>query len=117
MNPISAFTATPRYGFSALEPALSRESVQYHFIQHHRHCYECTAALVKGTILESLSLEALLRLAARKGWYGDLFMLASEAWNHDLYWRSLRPGGGGPVSGPVAQDIERCFGSFSTFVP
>ena len=43
-------------------------------------------------------------------------MLATEAWNHDLYWRSLRPGGGGPTWGLVGQGIERCFGSFSTFV-
>jgi superoxide dismutase len=45
MNPVSTFTATLRYGFGALEPALSRETVQYHFIQHHYHCYERAAAL------------------------------------------------------------------------
>jgi superoxide dismutase, Fe-Mn family len=116
MNPLSTFSAALRYGFGALEPALSRETVQYHFIQHHRHCYERTAALVKGTGLDSLSLASLLRVAAEEARYGCLFMLASEAWNHDLYWRSLRPGGGGPAWGPVAQGIERCFGSFSTFV-
>ena len=116
MNPLNTFTATLRYGFSALEPALSRETVQYHFIQHHRHCYERTAALVKGAGLESLSLESLLRVAGRQPGYRHLFTLAAEAWNHDLYWRSLRPGGGGPAWGPVAQGIECCFGSFSTFV-
>jgi superoxide dismutase, Fe-Mn family len=116
VNPLSTFTATLRYGFSALEPALSRETVRYHFIQHHRHCYERTAALVKGTTLESLSLQSLLRAAGKEARYGRLFMLASEAWNHDLYWRSLRPGGGGTAWGPVAQGIEHCFGSFATFV-
>jgi superoxide dismutase, Fe-Mn family len=116
MNPLSTFAATLRYGFSALEPVLSRETVQYHFIQHHRRCYERTAALVKGTTLEHLSLQSLLRVAGKEARHGRLFMLASEAWNHDLYWRSLRPGCGGPAWGPVAQGIERCFGSFSTFV-
>src|ERR1700740_3403290 len=114
MNPPGTFPATLRYGFSALEPVLSRETVHYHLIQHHRDCYERAAALVRGTRLESLSLDSLLRVASKDARYARLFLLASEAWNHDLYWRSLRPGGG-VAWGPVAQGIERCFGSFSTF--
>ena len=117
MNALSTFTAAALpYKFNALEPVLSRETVQYHLIQHHRHCYEHTAGLVKGTALESLALEPLLQVASKEARYARLFMLASESWNHDLYWCSLRPGGGGPASGPVARGIERCFGSFTTFV-
>jgi superoxide dismutase, Fe-Mn family len=94
MNPISSFRSSLGYDFDALEPVLSRESVQYHFIQHHRRCYERTAALVKGTKLETLTLGALIRVASKQPRYRCLFMLAAEAWNHDLYWSSLRPGRG-----------------------
>ena len=110
VSPLNTFTATLQYGFSALEPTLSRETVHFHFVQHHRHCYERTAVLVKGTALESLSLESLLRVAGNEARYGRLFMLASEAWSHELYWSSLRPGGGGPARGPLAQGIECSFG-------
>lgn len=119
MNPLntvtSAFPALP-YKFDALEPVLSKETVHLHFIQHHRRCYERTAALVKGTELASLSLESLVRVAGTQRGHRYVFTLAAEAWNHDLYWRSLRPAGGGIASGPIGQDIQRCFGDFSTFL-
>jgi Fe-Mn family superoxide dismutase len=116
MNPLSTITASLRYELDALEPVLSRETVQYHLIQHHRRCYERTAALVKGTELEPLSLEALVRAAGRRPDRGELFMLAAEAWNHDLYWRSLQPAGGGLARGAIAGAIARWFGDFSAFV-
>ena len=116
MNPVSGFRSSLGYGFAALEPVLSRESVQYHFIQHHRSCYERTAALVRGTELEALSLDSLVRVAGARPGYGYLFMLATEAWNHDLYWSSLRPGGGDVAWGPVGAEIERCFGNFAAFL-
>jgi Fe-Mn family superoxide dismutase len=116
MNPISSFRSSLGYDFDALEPVLSRESVQYHFIQHHRRCYERTAALVKGTKLETLALGALIRVASTQPRYRYLFMLAAEAWNHDLYWSSLRPGGSDTAWGPIAADIECCFGNFAGFL-
>jgi len=116
MNPIDTFCSSLRYDFGALEPVLSRESVQYHFIQHHRRCYERTAALVKGTELHSLPLDSLVRVTGRRPECKQLFMLAAEAWNHDLYWNSLRPGGGGVACGPIGTEIERCFGTFAAFL-
>jgi superoxide dismutase, Fe-Mn family len=116
MNPITSFSSSLRYDFGAFEPILSRENVQYHFIQHHRRCYERTAALVKGTRLQSLSLPSLVRVTGTRPECKYLFMLAAEAWNHDLYWNSLRPGGGGVARGPIGADIERCFGNFPAFL-
>jgi superoxide dismutase, Fe-Mn family len=116
MNPVKSLRASLGYGFGALEPVLSRENVQYHFIQYHRRCYERTAALMRGTKLESLSLDSLIRAAWMQPRYTSLFMLAAEAWNHNLYWRSLRPGGGGAAWGPIGADIERCFGSLTGFL-
>jgi superoxide dismutase, Fe-Mn family len=115
LNPNSSFCSSLGYEFDALEPVLSRENVRYHFVQHHRSCYERTAARVRGTQLEALTLSALIRLVGAQPRYRDLFVLAAEAWNHDLYWRSLRPGGSDFASGPICADVERCFGSFGRF--
>jgi Fe-Mn family superoxide dismutase len=116
MNLLSTFASTLGYEFDALEPVLSRETVQYHFIQHQRRCYERTAAMVKETELESIPLESLVRVTGKQPGHRDLFTMAAEAWNHELYWRSLRPAGGGAAWGPIAQSIQRCFGDFSTFL-
>jgi Fe-Mn family superoxide dismutase len=113
----SAFSSSIlQYDFDALEPILSRQTVLHHLFQHHRDCYEGTARLVQGTALESLSLEALVHTAATKPGYRRLFALASEAWNHDLYWHSLQPGAGGPPDGVIGRAIDRSFGGFRSFL-
>ncbi|GAU31376.1 hypothetical protein TSUD_19210, partial [Trifolium subterraneum] len=37
-------------------------------------------------------------------------------WNHDFFWESMKPGGGGKPSGELLKLIERDFGSFEKFV-
>lgn len=39
-----------------------------------------------------------------------------QVWNHDFFWESIKPGGGGVPSGELLQLIERDFGSFQRFV-
>jgi superoxide dismutase, Fe-Mn family len=116
MNPLGAFSSIVPYTLSALEPVLSKETVQYHFIQHHWRCHERAAAMVRGTELESLSLPSLVCFTGTQPGYRQLFTLAAEAWHHDLYWTSLRPDGGGELWGPVAAGIRRSFGSFEVFL-
>jgi Fe-Mn family superoxide dismutase len=115
MNPVRTLTSDLGYELDALEPVLSRETVLYHLIQHHRDCYERTAALVRGTELAALPLESVVRFAGQHPGYRHLFAVASEAWSHDLYWHSLRPGGGGRPWGLIGQGIRQCFGTFSLF--
>lgn len=39
----------------------------------------------------------------------------SQAWNHEFFWESMKPNGGGKPSGELLQLIERDFGSFENF--
>ena len=54
-------------------------------------------------------------LAATEQEDNSLFNAAAQAWNHDFYWRSMRPGGGGDAHGDIAQLIEYGFGSQKAF--
>jgi len=44
-----------------------------------------------------------------------IFNNAAQVWNHDFYWRSLKPQGGGKPSGEIGQQIEESFESFDKF--
>jgi len=35
--------------------------------------------------------------------------------NHSLFWRMMGPGKGGPARGPIAEEINRAFGTFDAF--
>lgn len=44
------------------------------------------------------------------------FITCLQAWNHDFFWESMKPGGGGKPSGDLLDLIERDFGSFERFI-
>lgn len=102
------------YAPDALEPYISRRTLAAHHGYHHAAYVEKTRALVRGTSLESASLEAIVRSRTEPAGQA-LFNSAAQAWNHAFYWRSMRPGGGGDADGEVAQLIEDEFGSQRAF--
>jgi superoxide dismutase, Fe-Mn family len=103
------------YDFSELEPAMSRDSVVFHFLRHQRVCFDRMRALVRGTQLEGLTLEELICATQRSPSHRALHHYAAEVWNHNLYWRSMRPAGGGAAHGRVGEQLRRRFGSYERF--
>ncbi len=103
------------YNFADLEPAMSRDTLVFHFLRHQRVCYDRMVALARGTQFETLTLEELVRATERNPAHHPLYRYAAEVWNHDLYWRSMRPRGGGAPSGLVAQHIAERFGNYERF--
>ena len=102
------------YALDALEPHISRRTLAAHHGYHHAAYVDKTRALVRGTQLESASLEEIIRSSAEARRNG-LFNAAAQAWNHAFYWRSMRPGGGGEATGAIAQLIADAFGSQRAF--
>ena len=94
----------------ALEPHLSAETFDYHHGKHHATYVKTVNELVAGTSLETATLDEIV-LAAD----GKLFNNAAQVWNHNLYWRSLSPSGGGRPSGDAAAAIDASFGDYDTF--
>lgn len=103
------------YNFADLEPAMSRDTLVFHFLRHQRVCYDRMLAMARGTEFESLTLEELVRVTERNPAHHALYRYAAEVWNHDLFWRSMRPRGGGTASGLVAQHIASRFGTYQRF--
>ncbi|KAK8990735.1 hypothetical protein V6N11_028698 [Hibiscus sabdariffa] len=105
----------PPYPLNALEPHMSRETLEYHWGKHHRTYVENLNKQIVGTDLEGLSLEDIIIVAYNKGDILPAFNNAAQAWNHDFFWESMKPGGGGKPSGDLLDLIERDFGSFERF--
>lgn len=103
------------YDFAELEPAMSRDTVVFHFLRHQRVCYDRMRTLVRGTGLEQLSLEELMRLTERSPVHHALYRYAAEVWNHNVFWRSMCPGGGGAPRGRIAEELRKRFGSYERF--
>src|SRR6516165_11556855 len=90
------------YNFADLEPAISRDTVVFHFLRHQRVCFDRMLAMVRGTELEPLSLVELIRVTERNPAQHALYRYAAEVYNHNLYWNSMHPGGGARPPGSWA---------------
>lgn len=98
------------YANDALEPVISRETIDYHYGKHEKAYIDNLNNLIKGTEFEDDELEDVIRRAE-----GPLFNNASQAWNHIFYFFSFSPDGGGEPSGELGQAIKEQFGSFEAF--
>ena len=105
------FTLPPLpYAMNALEPHISKETLEYHYGKHHNAYVTNLNKLIAGTEFEQLSLEEIIKKSS-----GGIFNNAAQVWNHTFYWHSLSPNGGGEPTGKVAQAINQAFGSFAEF--
>ena len=98
------------YAMDALEPHISRETLEYHYGKHHQTYVTNLNKLIAGTEFADLALEDIVRKAS-----GGIFNNAAQGWNHSFYWNCLSPNGGGEPTGPIADAIAKAFGSFADF--
>ena len=103
------------YSYDALEPHISRATLELHHGRHHRAYLDKTAALVANTPFAQQSLEQIIAAAAGNPMLQSLFENAAQAWNHAFYWQSLRPFGGRPDSALAAR-LDADFGGYDRFV-
>jgi Fe-Mn family superoxide dismutase len=94
------------YPADALEPWISRRTLQVHHGKHHRGYVDKVKALVGDS---GETLEAVVARAAGDASQRVLFNNAAQAWNHAFYWRSLRPKAGPAPAGltPWAEALKR----------
>ncbi len=106
------------YDYSALEPHIDAKTMQLHHDLHHgAYVKNANAALEKHAELQSKSVEQLLRdlnsvpedirTAIRNNGGGHM--------NHSMFWKIMKPQGGGDPTGAIAEVIKKAFGSFKDF--
>ena len=103
------------YPYEALEPFISRTTLELHHGKHHKAYVEKARALAQEVRLADLPLELIIQQTARQDRHRALFNNAAQAWNHAFYWRSLQPGGGGRPDGEIAARIDRDLGGYDAF--
>lgn len=98
------------YAMDALQPHISKETLEYHYGKHHNAYVTKLNAAIEGTEHAEKSLEDIIKSSS-----GGLFNNAAQVWNHTFYWNCLSPNGGGAATGAVADAINAKWGSFDKF--
>ncbi len=98
------------YAKHALEPYMSKETVECHYEKHHRGYLKKLQEAIEGKPEAEKSLEDIIRSSE-----GTIFNNAAQVWNHTFFWNCMQPKGGGEPSGDVLHVIRDTFGSFLNF--
>ena len=104
------------YASNALAPVISENTLSFHYGKHHQAYVNNTLKMIAGTELEKASLEEIVKKTAGRPDQAGLFNNAAQVFNHNFYWSSMKPGGGGEPKGRISGKIEESFGSYRKFV-
>ncbi len=102
------------YADDALEPHLSARTLSFHYGKHHQAYVTNLNNLIKGSPLDSASLEDVVQTSAKDESKTGIFNNAAQAFNHAFFWQSLKPGGGRPSAALEAR-LRAAFGSLDSF--
>jgi Fe-Mn family superoxide dismutase len=106
------------YDYSALEPTIDAQTMKLHHDMHHAaYVKNLNAALEKHPELFKKSVEELLRdlNAVPEDIRGAVRNNGGGHMNHTMFWKIMKPKGGGDPSGAIAEAINKAFGNFKDF--
>ena len=100
------------YAQEALEPVISRETIEFHYGKHLQTYVDNLNKLIAGTEYESMTLEEIVCKAQ-----GGIFNNAGQILNHNLYFTQFAPisTDNHTPKGAILGAINRDFGSFEAF--
>jgi Fe-Mn family superoxide dismutase len=100
------------YAHDALEPHIDTKTMQIHHGKHHNGYTNKLNAAIKGTKLEGMSIEEIMKNVSRRRAVRNN---GGGYYNHCLFWEVMSPNGGGTPKGALADAINEAFGSFEAF--
>jgi len=100
------------YAANALEPVISKQTIEFHHGKHLQGYVNNLNNLVQGTRFENADLETIVKESD-----GAVFNNAGQILNHNLYFTQFAPAGagGGKPGGPLAKAVDAAWGSFENF--
>ena len=99
------------YANSALSPIMSEQTLDLHHGKHHQTYITNLNNFIKDSDFEKLSLEEIITKSSKENKAG-IFNNASQHWNHNLFWKCMKPNGGGKIPSKLDNKIKSDFGNF-----
>jgi Fe-Mn family superoxide dismutase len=106
------------YSFDALEPHIDARTMEIHHGKHHAtYVGNLNAALADNQTLLACDIADLCRNIQEvpESIRGAVRNNGGGHFNHDMFWKSISPTGGGAPTGDLAAAIDSSFGNFEGF--
>ena len=100
------------YAYEALQPYMSKETLEFHHDKHHQAYVTNGNKLLEGSGLEGKSLEEIVKASYSKN--AGLFNNAGQHYNHIHFWKWMKKGGGGDkLPGKLAAAVDKDLGGIA----
>ena len=103
------------YTKSALAPIMSEEMLDLHHGKHHQTYITNLNNFIKDTDMSKMTLEEIIINSSKDKSKVGIFNNASQHWNHLLFWKCMKPSGGGAMPTKLKEKIVSDFGSVEEF--
>ena len=103
------------YAKSALAPIMSEETLDLHHGKHHQTYITNLNNFIKNTDMSKMTLEEIIINSSKDKSKVGIFNNASQHWNHLLFWKCMKPSGGGAMPTKLKEKIVSDFGSVEEF--
>ena len=103
------------YSNNGLAPIMSEETLDLHHGKHHQTYITNLNNFIKDTDMSSMSLEDIILKSSKDKSKTGIFNNASQHWNHNLFWKCMKPNGGGLMPSRLEKKIIEDFGSIDHF--
>lgn len=98
------------YAQESLEPAISRQTMGFHYGKHLQTYIDNLNKLIEGTSFAEMPLEQIIKQSD-----GGIFNNAAQTFNHTFYFETFSPNGQKSPEGELAKAIEKKWGNFEAF--
>lgn len=98
------------YATDALEPVISKRTIELHHGKHHQTYVNNLNKQIEGTEFADKELVDIVKEAE-----GGIFNNAGQTLNHNLYFTQFAPNAGQDPKDEIGKAIDRDFGSFAKF--
>ena len=103
------------YAKNALAPIMSEETLDLHHGKHHQTYITNLNNFIKDTDMAGMSLEEIVHNSSKDKSKAGIFNNASQHWNHELFWKCMKPNGGGSMPKKLEDRIKSDLGSIEKF--
>ncbi len=101
------------YAHNALEPHIDAKTMEIHHGKHHQAYVTNLNNAIAGTDAEKLSIEEICKNISK--YPMPVRNNGGGHYNHSLFWKVMKAGGGGAPSGALAEAINKTFGNLDEF--
>ena len=103
------------YKNDALSPIMSQETLELHHGKHHQTYITNLNNFTKDTEMKDMSLDKIILKSYNDKSMVGIFNNASQHWNHNLFWKCMKPNGGGKIPPKLEKRLISDFGSIEQF--